>query len=288
MIKSLILLALVSFAMTESPPVLIVDPVPGPHDKENPLDLRPAAVDLTDGIDHLIERKQRKRVNISTKKATEVFTKMERNMAKGQIVAFKYVLYEQQGVENGELLVTWRIGQNRNGARNYTVTLTTTNVNDPENPIHKQRVAFRCKYSEYIEKVICGPKQCELEPYEPVETPSIKCARNYRYAEHLISTVWESSHDLDKNDLGDGIYDTTLDCFRQKVETMPVHSNEICYYEGFEPENITPLSELEDKLFEDGWKRLENGTYERITNRIKKTAEVRVNENEMTMDDLDQ
>ena len=277
MIKTLVFLTLLSTTFA-SVSKLHVEP-------DHSVDLR-EQIDLTEDVSHPIHKiVGTHRVDISTKRASRVFRSMEHTMRRGELTSYKFFLYQLEGLENGEMLVKWRIGTGDMGQREYTVTITTTDINDLDNPIHQQSVAFQCTNYEYYEKTLCVPFHCDLDPFKPEATPAEKCARNYHYSQTLIATVRESSYDLDQNDLGDGLYDETLNCYKQKVETMPVFSNEICYYEGFEPENITPLSEIEEKLFDDEWKKLEDGTYQRISERVKKTAEVRVDEEEMTLDD---
>lgn len=248
---------------------------------------RRTPVDLTNGID-IHEHNDTNEVDISSTRASEIFTTLITQMQEtNQSTMSKYVLnHIEDSDENGNLLEHWYIGMSGDGTRLYSVTLKTTNLNDVENPVHSELIKFKCKYFLYADQTICIPEKCSLDSFVPVVTPSMKCAHNYRKSQNLITTIYESSHTTDKKDMGDGLYELTLECMKTKVETMIPNGSDVCYYEGFEPENITSLEQLEETLFDEGWKRLSDGTYKKKVIVEEKTAEVVVNEEQNKIDDL--
>lgn len=270
---------------------LLLTLVPGYYQQTEPavdpvvVDNR-GSMDLANGIEDVIHQGNNN-VDISTKRASVMFQMLENKMAELQNPSHlsHFVMNEIEGNENGQLLEEWRIGTDTLGHKIYEVIIKTLNINaeNPEDRVHQQLVLFQCKFFEYYEEMICVPEHCDLTPFINTPTPGVVCAKNYRYSQELITTLYESSHTTDREDVGAGIYDLSLECMKKKIETLPVRGEEICYYEGFEPENITPLSEMEANLFADGWVRLEDGTYQRESVVESKNTDVRVDENEMTI-----
>ena len=184
---------------------------------------------------------------------------------------------------NNTLLEEWRISRDLLGNQTYTLVLTTTNAYDEENPLHVQLIHFQCKYEEFVEHMLCIPNECSLEPFETTPTPGVVCAYNYRQSQKTLTTFYEASHTTSQEDLSDGLYESTIDCMKEKIEKLTVGSNIECYYKGFEPENIVSFEEMNKALIDEGWKRLEDGSYERRSIVEEKSASAKVDENNMTV-----
>lgn len=250
-------------------------------------DERPSPIDLSNGID-VHETVNSGEVDVGAKRAADMFTKLHDLMENGdgqQIHLEHFVLNVNPDTDdvNNKLLEKWRIGMNDDNTRNYSVTIKTTNVYDEENPSYSQTILYQCKYEPIVEHMVCIPDKCDLESFNSTPTPGIICAHNYRMSQKLLSTVFESSHKTDRTDVGDGVYESTIDCMKKKVETMSIGKVTECYYKGFEPNNIVSYEDMNQSLLDDGWKRLEDGTYKRETVVEEKSGSATVNENDMTL-----
>ena len=251
-------------------------------------DLR-TEVDLTksvgalDEIQVIYHTEDNNVVDISTKRASDILGRMMTEIG-GRSSLTHYVLNKIEGVENGQLIEKWRIANDLMGKRIYEVIIQTTNINDLENPVHQQVVKYQCIHYEYAERTLCIHDGCSLDPFVPNPTPGVICAKNYRYSQELIAVVYESTHNSENTNLGEGVYDITLECMKNKIETMPIKGEEVCYYEGFKPLNITPISEIREKLEGEGWTELKDGTFERKSTIETKTADVKVDENNMAIE----
>lgn len=251
------------------------------------IDLRPNPIDLSNGVD-VQETKNSGEVDVGAKRAADQFQILHDLMENGlgeQLHMEHFVLNVNPDTEdvNNTMLEKWRIGEDENGVRNYSVTLTTTNVYDEENPQYRQTIKYQCKYEPIVEHMICIPDKCDLESFSATPTPGVLCAHNYRMSQRLLATVFESSHNTDKSDAGDGVYDLTIDCMKKKVETMEIGSTVECYYKGFEPANIVSYEDMNKSLLDEGWKRLEDGTYRRETVVEEKEGSAKVDQNNMAL-----
>ena len=254
-----------------------------------PIDLRPSPIDLSNGVE-VHETINSGEVDVGAKRAAEMFTHLHDLMENGdgqQIHLEHFVLNVNPDTEdvNNKLLEKWRIGMNDDNTRNYSVTIKTTNVYDEENPSYSQTILYQCKFEDIVEHMVCIPDKCDLESFNATPTPGIVCAHNYRMSQRLLTTVFESSHKTDQTDMGEGIYESTIDCMKRKVETMSIGSTVECYYKGFEPNNIVSYEDMKRSLLDDGWKRLEDGTFRRETVVDEKSASAVVNNNDMTLTD---
>lgn len=253
------------------------------------VDERPNPVDLTNGIS-VNEVAIEGEVDVSAKRAAEQFEKLHNLMKDGigeRTHLSHYILNVNPQTDNvnNTMLEEWRIGHGLDGQRNYKLILTTTDAYNEETPIHVQEIDFHCKFMEVVEHMLCIPDKCDLEPFETTPTPGVICAFNYRNSQKLLTTFYESSHSIDKEDLGDGLYESTIDCMKKKIERITLRGNIECYYEGFEPDNIVSREEMEKVLIEEGWKRLESGEFERETVVEEKEASGVVDTNEMTLNE---
>jgi hypothetical protein len=251
-----------------------------------PVDNMPPAVNLANDVD-VNEINTDGVIDVSAARAAKVFEKLHFVMDAGfgELTHLShYVLNVNSEVEdNNTMLEQWRIGHDENGQRTYMLILKTTDRFNLENPVHTQMVKFQCKYEEYVEHMLCIPDKCDLEAFETSPPPGIICAWNYRQSQRFLTTVYESSHDVSHQDLGDGVYESSIDCMKKKIEKMSLSGIWECYYKGFEPDNIVSIAEMEKALLSEGWRRLENGTYERETVVEDKDASAVVNENNMTL-----
>ena len=261
--------------------------------KPPPQDLRPAPVDLSNDID-VNEVNESAEVDVSAKRAAEVFGKLHEIMAKGQGELSHYSHYvlnvnNDTDSMNNTLLEHWRIGHDDLGARTYSLIITTTDHMNEEEPIHEQIVKFQCKYEEVVEQMVCIPEKCDLEPLETEPSPGVICAFNYRQSQTYLSSVYESTHSITDDDLGDGVYESTLECLKKKIENITVFGVYQCYYKGFEPNDVVTLEEMNEKLIDEGWKRIEDpkmpwgSKYSRESVVEEKTASAKVDENNQTL-----
>lgn len=272
--RILIALLVLAPSLAESPPMPVTDERPNP-------------VDLTNGI-NVNKEVVGGEIDVGAKRAAQEFEKLYKILEDGlgwRTHLSHYVLNVNPETEdvNNTLLEEWRISRDEQGQPTYTLVLTTTNAYDEENPLHVQIIKFQCKYEKYVEHMLCIPDKCSLEPFETTPTPGIICAFNYRQSQKMLTTFYESSHETDKTDVGDGVYDATIDCMKKKIETLTIGSTIECYYKGFEPDNIVTFEQMNKGLIDEGWKRLEDGSYRResIAEKVKGSAQV--NENDMTL-----
>lgn len=246
------------------------------------------AVDLANNVD-VNEINTDGEVDISAKRAAQVFEHLHFIMEAGfgeMSHLSHYVLNVNSDVEdNNTMLEHWRIGHDENGQRTYMLIIKTTDRYNLEEPVHEQIIKFQCKYEDYVEHMLCIPDKCDLEAFETTPPPGIICAWNYRESQKFLTTVYESSHDTEHTDLGDGVYEASIDCMKKKIERMRLTGIWECYYKGFEPDNIVTLKEMEAGLLSDGWKRLENGSFERETVVEQKDASAVVDKNNMTLNE---
>ena len=261
----------------ESEPILPTPPI---------VDERPNPVDLSNGI-NVNSNVEGGEVDVGAKRAAVEFEKLYHLLQKEGFRTHlsHYVLNVNPDTEdvNNTLLEEWRISRSLLGELTYTLVLTTTNAYDTENPLHVQLIHFQCKYEDYVEHMLCIPDKCSLDPFEATPTPGVICAYNYRQSQKTLTTIYEASHTTDQVDLADGLYESTIDCMKEKIEKLKISGNIECYYKGFEPENIVSYEEMNKALIDEGWKRLEDGTYERKSIVEEKSASALVDENNMTV-----
>jgi len=250
------------------------------------VDERPNPVDLTNGI-NVNSTVSGGEVDVGAKRAAQEFEKLHDifERAGWRTHLSHYVLNVNPDTEdvNNTLLEEWRMSRDLEGQLTYTLVLTTTNAYDEKNPLHVQIIKYQCKYEKMVEHMLCIPNECSLEPFETTPTPGVECAHNYRQSQKTLTTFYEASHTTDQQDLADGLYESTIDCMKEKIEKLTIGSTVECYYKGFEPSNIVSFEQMNKALIDDGWKRLEDGTYERKTVVEEKSASAVVDENGMTL-----
>lgn len=243
-------------------------------------------VNLVADLDSNYEERGSSKVDVSTTKASDKFQALMHIIEETQRPsADAFDLHTIPDKLNGQILIHWKIRVNNNGEYTYKVILRTTDVNNKENPVHKDVYKYHCKHYAYVDQFLCVSAKCEVTPFSPTPPPAIRCAMNYRFSQQVITTVYESTHESTTSNPNEDVYVQILQCMKEKVERLPPRGEEICFYIGFEPENIVSIEEMHSKLIEDGWKKTQDNTYERRTVVEERKAVGIIDQNEMTLVD---
>ena len=236
-------------------------------------------------------------LDVSTQRASELFDTMYSKWKSDSYPSFikTTFFHMQDGEENMKMVETWELyvtknlvgshdnnieGVGSNGTSiGFKVILKTEDKNNTENNEHHQTIDFKCKHYEILNSSICMPIECNLEPFTPVPTPAIRCATNYSQSQELVQVVFDSRATQKQEPADKDIYNLVLECIRAKTEKTKLVGNEVCYYAGFEPNNIVSLEEMTKTMKQDNWVASNDGgtEFERVTETDRKSLDVDVN-----------
>ena len=189
----------------------------------------------------------------------------ERNMR------MKYVLHNNVGQDAGSnrLLEEWALINENNGLYRIIVLLRMLDLNNTrlENGIKENVFEYTCKYYKPQDIAICKPEKCDFMNVTPPTDPVQICVNNYHQSQMVLDTVRVSSQTQKPQNVGEELQNLIVHCIEQHIENLTVHGETICYYKGFEPENIVSFKDMRKKILaEPGWMETdEAGTFRRTT-----------------------
>ena len=122
------------------------------------------------------------------------------------------------------------------------------------------------------------PIECDLKPFTPVPTPAVLCATNYSFSQSLVQVLFDSKMTQKQEPKDEDIYELVLQCIRDKKESVKLTGNEVCYYAGFEPNNIVSLEEMTANMKKENWNSTTEGDteFKRVTQTDKQDYNVTV------------
>ena len=206
-------------------------------------------------------------IDISTKRASEMYANvMEGWNAAGNPTSFsKFILHEIEDAENNQLVEEWKIEYDDQQKKVFKCVIRTLDINNKESPVHNQEIRYSCAYYGLAEKTFCVPDNCNLKDFIPKETPAHKCANNYSYSQDVVRTVMEFSDTQTQTPVDEHVYRVIMECIEEKVEKLDIVGENICYFIGFQPENMVSLETLTQQLADQKFYWLEGNTFEKRT-----------------------
>lgn len=186
-------------------------------------------------------------------------------------IRMKYVMHNNIGDDPGSnrLLESWAMTNLDNGLHSLTVVLRMLDLNNLElkNGIKENVFEFTCKYYKAQDICICKPEKCDFMNVKPPTDPVQICVNNYRQSQMVLDTVNVASQTQKPDVVGEELQNLIVLCMEQKIETLTIHGESICYYKGFEPENIVTYEDIKGKITsEPGWAETDvAGTFQRTT-----------------------
>ena len=186
-------------------------------------------------------------------------------------IRLKYIMHTDIGQDAGSnrLLEEWGLTNMDNGLYNIQVRLRMLDLNnlDLENGIKENVFEFTCKMYKVQDVAICKPEKCDFMNVTPPTDPVQICVNNYRQSQMVLDTVRVASHTQKPETAGEELQNLIVLCMEHHIETLTIHGESICYYKGFEPENIVTYEDIRSKITsEPGWIETEKaGTFERTT-----------------------
>lgn len=214
-------------------------------------------------------------INLSSGKASTLYKQMYEEMKQTGLGAVKrYIVHSLENPDNApgyttadmnnKLVEEWDLSTDGEGNPILSARIHTKNVNNPTNPISTEEMKFGCRFYAKAEDYFCTPYECEFKPNVLTSTPAKKCVKHFEKSSTMMKTVFLAA-EKEKEPTGSDTYRWIVECFSQKVENLTFKGSEVCFYEGFEPENLVSLEDLEKTLNEDGFYYDSDNTFTRKT-----------------------
>jgi hypothetical protein len=235
-------------------------------------------------------------INLSSGKASNLYKQMYEEMKKTGLGSVKrYIVHTLENPDNApgyttadmnnKLVEEWDLSTDEKGSPVLSAKIHTKNVNNPTNPISTEEMQFGCRYYAKAEDYFCTPLECDFKPNVLTSTPAQKCVNHFEKSNTMMKTVFLAA-EKEKEPTGSDTYKWIVECFSQKVEDLTFKGSEVCFYEGFEPENLVSLADLEKMLNEDGFYYKSDNTFTRKTVTEHHRVEVDVNSKEQSITDV--
>lgn len=208
-------------------------------------------------------------IDLSAPAVTAVFQSLNEEYLKVKPapVSRNYV-YMTSAEMNNQMLVTYKI----TSERRFVVILKTSNDNaeKKEDRVHKQRLVFKCKMLNVVKEFMCMPANCDLSNFEPIDTPGTDCDDHYNESQDLIEYTFETVKEISPTE-------DFIKCVKERMEIVTPNPKTMCFYVGFRPNNIVPLSTYEEKFLENGYVKV-GDSYEKKSLIQTRVAQVKIDE----------
>jgi len=246
---------------------------PNVLDGSHLLDLRDVDRSLMTRDDMVADVTESNRIDLTPSAASRMFRTLhsmdvvdgERNMR------MKYILHQNIGSDQGSnrFLEEWSMVNNNDGFYSVVVRMRMLDLNNlsDDDGITESMLTFTCKHYSEQDVYVCLPDKCDFHGVVPPATPVQICVNNYRQSQILLDTVKTATSTQEPQALGDDTQNLIVLCMEKYIETITVQGENICYYEGFKPENMVTYDQLKANILASGeWVETENaGSFQRTT-----------------------
>ena len=212
-------------------------------------------------------------IDLSAKNASVKFKEilLAMNIDGERNLNMRYDLHTNLDRDEGSnrFLVEWSLENNNDGTYTLRVRLRVLDLNNTqlENGVQESVLNYTCKYFEIVNEHVCVPEKCNFDEIKPPTDPVKKCVNNYRESQMVLSVVNESTSTQQPKVLGEQTQQLIVYCMQKQIETLVIHGETVCYFEGFKPENMVTYEEMRNSIMANGdWVETETaGTFQRST-----------------------
>jgi hypothetical protein len=213
------------------------------------------------------------RIDLSPSAASNMFRQLHSmNVVEGERnMRMKYILHQNIGNDQGSnrFLEEWSMVNNNDGFYSVVVRMRMLDLNNlsDDDGITESMLSFTCKHYSEQDVYVCLPDKCDFHGVVPPATPVQICVNNYRQSQILLDTVKTATSTQEPKTLGDDTQLLIVLCMEKYIETITVQGENICYYEGFKPENMVTYEQLKENITKSGeWVETEKaGSFQRTT-----------------------
>lgn len=237
------------------------------------MDLRNNDIDLRTRDDVETSYSNSNNIDMSAGAASNMFKIMKKmDETEGpRNMRMKYILHTdvERDAGSNRFLEEWTMEVKENEFYTLTARLRMLDVNNLnlENGYQETLIVFDCKVYYNQDIYLCIPDKCTFDGLVAPTTPVQRCVNNYRQSQMVLTTITESTNTQKPELVGQETQRLIVECIQRQIETLVVHGDTICYYEGFKPENIVTYDQMRAKILaNDDWVETENaGSFTRTT-----------------------
>lgn len=213
-------------------------------------------------------------IDLSANKATMMFKELRQieHVEGAELnMRVKYILHTnvEREIGSNRLLEEWAMEHNSDGVDNLWVRLRVLDLNQTqlEDQVTEQMVGYHCKHWEDVDTYFCLPNRCDFDVVKPPKDPVKVCVNNYRQSQMTLNVVNEATNTQEPISAGEEIQNLIVHCIQTQIETLTIYGENVCYYEGFKPENLVSYEEMRQNILanEDWVETDSSGTFQRTT-----------------------
>lgn len=237
-------------------------------------DLRKIDKELRDHPDFETSYSTDNSIDISSEKAARVFKELKMiEQTEGHVLdmRMKYILHtdEQRDAGMNRVLEEWGLKHGSDGLFDLTVRLRVLDLNNLqlEGGVQESTISYHCKEWSDMDVHVCIPSKCDFHGIEQPTDPVKVCVTNYRQSQIMLNVVNEATNTQQPVKVGEETQLLIVHCIQTHIETITIYGDNICYYKGYEPQNIVSYEEMHNKIVANGdWVETEKaGSYQRST-----------------------
>jgi hypothetical protein len=213
-------------------------------------------------------------IDVSAKKAVEIFKELSLIEQVERVeynMRMKYILHTnvERDAGSNRLLEEWAMESGPQGVKNLVVRLRMLDLNQTqiEEQVHETMVRYHCKHWADVDEYFCLPDLCDFSVVKPPKDPVKVCVNNYRQSQMTLNVVNEATNTQEPRIVGEEIQLLIVHCIQTQIETVKIYGENVCYYEGFKPENMLTYEEMKASIIanKDWVETEEAGTFQRTT-----------------------